>query len=59
MPTSASTSRRPSSWFDVDDEPGEPSRWVTLRVHVVNDTGGTADTTKVGTPQFVVDYPTP
>jgi hypothetical protein len=28
-------------------------------VHVVNDTGGTADTTKVGAPQFVVDYPTP
>ncbi len=28
-------------------------------VHVVNDTGGTADTTKVGQPQFVVDYPTP
>ena len=26
---------------------------------VVNDTGGTADTTKVGVPQFVVDYPTP
>ncbi len=28
-------------------------------LHVVNDTGGTADTTKVGVPQFVVDYPTP
>jgi hypothetical protein len=28
-------------------------------VHVVNDTGGTADATKVGVPQFVVDYPTP
>ena len=27
--------------------------------HVVNETGGTADTTKIGVPQFVVDYPTP
>ena len=27
--------------------------------HVVNETGGTADTTKVGVPQYVVDYPTP
>ncbi len=28
-------------------------------LHVVNDTGGTADTSKVGVPQFLVDYPTP
>ncbi len=28
-------------------------------VHVVNDTGTQADNTNTGTPQFVVDYPTP
>ncbi|WP_169582773.1 MULTISPECIES: glycosyl hydrolase family 28-related protein [Microbacterium] len=27
--------------------------------HVVNGIGGTADTTKIGVPQYIVDYPTP
>jgi len=28
-------------------------------LHVVNDVGGQADTTKIGVPQFIVEYPTP
>ncbi|HSK34105.1 MAG TPA: glycosyl hydrolase family 28-related protein [Propionicimonas sp.] len=52
--------------FEVPDRPGVRLHHVmTVNLsagtieHVVNDTGGTADTTKVGVPQFVVDYPTP
>jgi len=55
-----------ASGFEVPDRAGVRLHHVmTVNlsagtiVHVVNDTGGTADTTKVGTPQFVVDYPTP
>ncbi len=55
-----------ASGFEVPDRAGVRLHHVmTVNlsagtiVHVVNDTGGTADTTKVGVPQFVVDYPTP
>ena len=55
-----------TSGFEVPDRPGVTLHHVmTVNLsagkilHVVNDTGGTADTTKVGVPQFVVDYPTP
>ncbi|MGV8907461.1 MAG: hypothetical protein ACOH1Y_00620 [Propionicimonas sp.] len=55
-----------ASGFDVPDRAGVKLHHVmTVNLsagtiqHVVNDTGSTADTTKVGVPQFVVDYPTP
>ncbi|HEY3338554.1 MAG TPA: glycosyl hydrolase family 28-related protein [Propionicimonas sp.] len=55
-----------TSGFEVPDRAGVRLHHVmTVNLsagkilHVVNDTGGTADTTKVGVPQFVVDYPTP
>ena len=54
------------SGFAVPDRPGVRLHHVmtvnlsagTIR-HVVNEVGGQADNTNTGTPQFVVDYPTP
>ncbi len=54
------------SGFAVPDRPGVRLHHVmtvnlsagTIR-HVVNEVGGQADDTNTGTPQFVVDYPTP
>ncbi len=55
-----------ASGFEVPDRTGVKLRHVmTVNlgagtiVHVVNDTGGQADNSNTGTPQFVVNYPAP
>lgn len=55
-----------TSGFEVPDRAGVTLHHVlTVNLgagtitHVVNDTGGQVDNSNTGTPQFVVDYPTP
>ena len=55
-----------TSGFDVPDRAGVTLHHIlTVNLgagtitHVVNDTGGQVDNSNTGTPQYVVDYPTP